>query len=161
MKYQFEQIARGIDGAEGPCFDRTGRFFVVAPGKGSILQIGNDGEVREYANTGGIPAGLQVDAQNNVWVADMKLGILRVSTDGQVQRVVSEFEGAPIRGCNDLSFDSRGSLYFTAPAGSNDQTPLGELFCRLGGGEVRRLDSGFAFCNGIAVSADDSKLIVA
>ena len=161
MKYQFEKIAGGIDGAEGPCFDRLGRFFVVAPGKGSILEIRNRGEVREHANTGGIPAGLQVDGQNNLWVADMKLGILRVAPHGAVERIVSEFQDAPIRGCNDLSFDSSENLYFTAPAGSNDQMTTGELFCRLGSGEVRRLDDGFAFCNGIAVSADDSMLIVA
>jgi sugar lactone lactonase YvrE len=49
----------------------------------------------------------------------MERGILRVCGHGSVVAEVAEFEGKPIRGCNDLAFDSEGDLYFTAPAGSN------------------------------------------
>jgi gluconolactonase len=102
-----------------------------------------------------------MDRNNDIWVADMKLGIFRVTLDGEITHVVSTYEGAPIRGCNDCIFDSTGNLYFTAPAGSSDKKPEGEVYCRLSDGTVRRLDSGYAFSNGLAVTADDKTLIVA
>jgi gluconolactonase len=161
VSYEFVKIASPIEGAEGPVFDHWGRFFVVEPGKGRVLEILSDGALREHANTDGIPAGLAVDPHNNLWAADMRKGILRIDPHGASQQVVSEWEGIPIRGCNDLSFASSGDLYFTAPAGSSDQVPAGELFCRRSDGELICLDGGFAFCNGIALSIDDSMLIVA
>jgi len=162
MSEQIKQIATDVPGCEGPIFDLTGRFFVVSPPAGQILQIDLDrGEAREHANTGGIPAGLQVDRENNLWVADMKLGILKLAPDGKVSDVVRTYKGKPIRGCNDCAFDSKGNLYFTAPAGSNKNTPVGEVYCREVDGNVHRLDNGYAFSNGIAVNADDRLLIVA
>lgn len=161
MNLPFVQIARDVPGSEGPCFDARGRFFVVAPNRGQVLEVLAGGTLREHANTGGIPAGLQADREGFLWVADMRLGILRVSPEGAVERVVADFEGQPIRGCNDLAFDGRGHLYFTAPAGSNAEKPVGEVFYRRADGAVLRLDAGYAFSNGIAVSADDATLLVA
>jgi gluconolactonase len=156
------QVATGINGAEGPVFDREGRLFCVEPPTGKVLEIREHGVLREHVNTRGIPAGLQLDRDDDtIWVADMKLGILKVWPDGHVEDVVRTFEGKPIRGCNDLSFDSRGNLYFTAPAGSNDQALVGEVFCRLVSGEVICIDQGYAFPNGVAVSAGDTMLVVA
>lgn len=157
----FIPIARDIPGAEGPCFDKEGRFFMVCPRHGQILQVFEDGTKREHANTGGVPAGLQCDRENRLWVADMKLGLLCVAPDGTVTHVVKEYDGAPMRGCNDCAFDSRGNLYITAPAGSGEGKPEGEIYCRLKDGTMIRLDGGFQFCNGIAVSGDDRLLIVA
>jgi gluconolactonase len=161
MKPEFTFIAKGLDGAEGPVFDTQGRFYMVVPWEGRVVRVTDDGTITDFANTGGIPAGLQCDKDDNLWLADMKLGILRISPAGAIEPVVSTFDGRPIRGCNDCSFDSQGNLYFTAPAGSDAQTPVGEVFCRKADGEVVRLDSGYRFCNGIAVTADDRGLIVA
>lgn len=158
---EFEMLADGIPGSEGPVLDPAGRLFCVAPRDGSVLRLTPDGGKREFANTGGTPAGLQATADGSLWVADMKRGILRVRPDGAVEHTVSEFEGAPIRGCNDCALDSKGNLYVTAPAGSSGDKPVGELFCRLVDGTVTRLDGGYAFCNGLAVSADDRLLVVA
>jgi sugar lactone lactonase YvrE len=155
------QIASNVPGSEGPCYDRTGRWFCVAPDNGSILQILPDGTTREHANTGGIPAGLQCDTQNFLWCADMKLGILRISPEGKVEHVVKEYQGKPIRGCNDCALDARGNLYFTAPAGSGPEKPEGEVFVRKADGSVHRIDGGFKFCNGLAVNAAEDRLVVA
>ena len=159
---KFEKVAAGIPGAEGPVFDRAGRFFVVEPFAGKILQVQGAGQMREHANTGGIPAGLAVDARDHLWVADMKLGLLRVSPTGEVEPVVSRFEDQPIRGCNDLVLDQHENVYCTAPAGSNWKDRVGELYCWLASSRrLERLDAGFAFCNGIALTADQRTLIVA
>lgn len=162
MRYDFQCLTNDIPGSEGPIFDRLGRFFVVSPPTGRILRIDPiSGEKQEHANTGGIPAGLQVDQYNRLIVADMKLGILIVSPDGQVGGLVRSYQDQPIRGCNDCALDGRENLYFTAPAGSNAQTRVGQVFCLLSDGQLRLLDDGFAFSNGIAVDATDHRLIVA
>lgn len=158
---EFVRIIDGISGAEGPVFDLNGRMFMVEPNRGRVLEITSDGVAREHAHTGAVPAGLQVDRNNDLWCADMKRGILRISSEGKVFDEVTAFEGKPIRGCNDCYFDSRGNLYFTAPAGSDETTPVGQVFCRLADGDVLELARDFRFSNGLAVNSDDSQLIVA
>jgi len=161
IELKLTQIVKDVPGSEGPCYDSSGRWFCVEPYAGKILEFTRNGEKREHANTGGIPAGLQADPQGRLWCADMQLGIFRVSSDGKVEHVVKEFEGQPIRGCNDCSLDSRGNLYFTAPAGSSADSPVGEVFVRKADGTVLRIDQGFAFCNGLAINEKENQLIVA
>lgn len=156
-----QRLASDVPGAEGPVTDAEGRLWFVAPSIGEVRALDGDGVQRTVANTGGAPAGLHRNARGEIWIADMRRGILRLSNDGQVVAEITEFDGGPIRGCNDLCFDSEGNLYFTAPAGSSADKPVGEIFCRLADGEVRRLDAGFAFCNGLALSADGRGLFVA
>lgn len=154
-------ILKGIPGAEGPCVTRDGRVFMVGPSEGRVIEVLSDGTGVDIANTGGAPTGLQVDQENDLWIADSQLGILRMSLDGRIYLEVTQFNGEKIRGCNDCYFDSRGNLYFSAPVGSDASTPVGEVFCRLHSGEVLRLDDGYAFSNGLAVTIDDRTLIVA
>ncbi len=163
ISHDFRQIATAIPGAEGPLVTRDGRIFLVASSQGSILEITPDGKKYPHAQTGGVPAGLQLDRNGDIWVADMRRGILRVTTEGTVIPEVTEFDGKPIRGCNDLIFDHQGNLYFTAPAGSNANPggAVGQVFFRGRDGDVRLLAEGFAFPNGIAVSKSGALVIFA
>ena len=36
---------------------------------------------------GGIPAGCQCDKDGNLWIADMRLGIIKVTQDGHMTQV--------------------------------------------------------------------------
>ena len=162
MSESFKMVADGIRGSEGPVLDTRGRLFCVAPSTHQVLRIDGEGEKHEVANTGGKPAGCQVSADDAIWIADMDLGVLRLKPDtGELSDVVRQYDDAPIRGCNDCAFDSKGNLYITAPAGSSAEQRVGEVYCRLVDGTVKRLDGGYAFSNGLAVSADDTLLIVA
>lgn len=161
MAGDFECLVRDIEGAEGPCVDLDGRVFMVGPNHGRVLEVRPDGSTRDIVKYDGIPAGLQLDRNGDLWCADMKRGILRIGLKGKLYEEGVTIEGKPIRGCNDCSFDSEGNLYVTAPAGSGADKPVGELFCRLRSGTIVRLDGGYQFCNGLAVSADDRTLIVA
>lgn len=161
-EHTYRRVVGDQPGAEGPIVTLDGRIFMVAPDLGWIVEVELEkGIARNFVHVDGIPAGLQVDANNDLWVADMKLGILRVSMDGNVFPEVTHWDDLPIPGCNDLAFDSAGNLYFTAPGASGPNHPVGEIYCREKNGPVSRLDGGFAFCNGIAVSPDDTSLIVA
>lgn len=161
MTPTMECLVRDVKGAEGPCVTNDGRVFMVGPNEGRVLEVLPDGTTRDLVKYDGIPAGLQLDRNGDLWCADMKRGVLRITLAGEIHEEATRFEDAPIRGCNDCYFDSAGNLYFTAPAGSSDEKPVGEVYCRLTSGRVVRLDSGYQFCNGIAVSADDRLLVVA
>lgn len=158
----FHCLARDLKGSEGPLTTRDNQIYMVAASLGQILRIEADGSHHVFA-TSPAPAGLQLHCDGDIWVADMKSGIRRISPDGVVHDEVTTFDGKPIRGCNDLAFDSRGNLYFTAPAGSNGKPggAVGEVYFRSVNGEVRRLADGLAFPNGIAVGPNDDLLIVA
>lgn len=155
------QLASDIPGIEGPIQTADGTFLVVEPCVGLIWEIFPGLEKKLYASTGGIPAGLQLHPDGSVWVADMRKGILRIPDTRAVEPVVSHFQSKPIKGCNDLTFDHDGNLYFTAPGNSSATQATGEVFCRLVDGTLLRLDEDFAFSNGIALSSDQRLLVVA
>ena len=130
LQVQFTKIAEGLLGSEGPVFNKDGEFIMVAPeveedgrSAGQILKINlQNGQSTvwcqpKFHNVGGIPAGCQCDQENNIWVADMRHGILKVTPQGHVTQIVQQYEGQVMQGCNDCAFDSRGNLYVTAPAG--------------------------------------------
>lgn len=141
----------------------SGVIYLVAPPDGNLIRILPGGNAEVFASTGGCPAGLQLDPEGDIWVADMSRGILRVDSDGKVFEEVTRFKGAPMRGCNDLIFDCSGNLYFTAPAGSNGKPGgnTGEIFFRSVQGNVVRIDGGFAFPNGIAINSAANLLVFA
>ncbi|KAL4236759.1 hypothetical protein ACF0H5_005144 [Mactra antiquata] len=184
----FTKVADKLFGAEGPVFDRHGKFFMVAPegvedaprsagdvlnvdlasGKVDIVCTPKDGEY------GGIPAGCQCDLDNNIWIADMRLGILKMETSGQYQIMFREdSSGRTMQGCNDCIFDYTGNLWVTAPAGDmvpaeykrSFEEPFGSVYCLTKDQTLIRIDGNLHFPNGIAVlhTADGtpSKLIVA
>ncbi|RDD38014.1 Diisopropyl-fluorophosphatase [Trichoplax sp. H2] len=183
LKVEFTKVAEGLLGAEGPVFNKNGQLMMVAPeveeedgrSAGQILKINlQNGQSTvwcrpKFHGVGGIPAGCQCDQENNIWVADMRHGILKVSPDGHATQIVEECEGQVMQGCNDCAFDSRGNLYVSAPAGPiapqpyqrSIKEPFGSLYCRQRNGDVVKLDTGFRFSNGLAVTADDKTLIVA
>ncbi|XP_013398179.1 diisopropyl-fluorophosphatase-like [Lingula anatina] len=189
---EFTKIAEGILGSEGPVFDRNGTFFMVEPEKedenkqyaGCVHLVDLDTShvtqicAPKVGSDGGIPAGLQCDKENNLWVADMRLGILRVNTkDGTFQQIArKDKDGALLQGCNDCAFDYDGNLWVTAPAGEiapapftrSDkltEEPFGSVYCMTASEEVIKVDTGYYFSNGIAVQHTDDgrpkKLIVA
>ncbi|CAL1528121.1 unnamed protein product [Lymnaea stagnalis] len=169
----FVIIAKNILGAEGPVFDSNGNFYVVAPEvekdskpAGQILKIDvTSGKVELFCepkvnNDGGIPAGCQADREGNLYVADMRLGILKVTSSGDFQQLATvDDKGQTMQGCNDCSMDYHGNLWVTAPAGEIAPNPykrsskeaFGSIYCLTSDKRVVHLDSGFRFPNGIAV----------
>jgi len=159
----FHCLLSNVKGAEGPLTTPAGDIFMVSLGQGEILRLNSAGKVSVHGCTGGKPAGLQLHADGSIWVADMVKGILKVTAKGEIEPVVTEFDGQPIRGCNDLVFDSKGNLYFTAPAGSSGEPggAVGEVFFRSTSGEVKRIGDGYAFPNGITINPEEDLLIFA
>lgn len=157
-------LASGFDTLEGPAFDRHGNLFFVDWVRHSILKRSPDGSIEEFYNTGGVPAGLAFHPDGSLWVADEGddiHGLLRISPKGDVSRVVSEFEGKPLNGANDLVFDRDGNVYFSDPWRSDAENPIGGFYRYTVAGELQQIDSGLAFPNGVALTQDGQYVLLA
>lgn len=155
--FKFQKIASGIRGSEGPAVDSTGKIFVVSPQLGTIVHIDN-GSTNVFARVGNDPCGLQIDEEGRIWIAQGEEGILRLEKNHELTRVVTEFEGSPIKNCNDLALDGKGNLYFTVPIRDSLE---GRVFWLNQEGKLECFDKGLNFPNGIAVSPDRAYLVFA
>jgi len=154
-------VVADIDFAEGPIFDQKGNlYFVNYIRNGTIGRKTPDGSVSVWCETGGQANGLKVDSEGYIIAADYRgKRVLRIHPDGkQISVLADNYQGEKFLGPNDLCLDLAGTIYFTDPTGSSKDKPIGSLY-RLGRDrQVRRLATGLAFPNGLAVSPDQKKL---
>ncbi|MCO5220148.1 MAG: SMP-30/gluconolactonase/LRE family protein [Thermomicrobiales bacterium] len=157
-------LASGFDTLEGPAFDRHGNLFFVDWERHSILRRTPDGEVREFYNTSGIPAGLAFHPDGSLWVADEGEhihGLLRITPDAEANIIVNEYQGKPLNGANDLVFDKDGNVYFSDPWETSAANPVGGFYRYTIDGELQQLDTGLAFPNGVALTHDGQFVMLA
>jgi gluconolactonase len=154
-------VASGLQSPEGPSFDRNGILHLVDWDAKWIYQITLDGELKEFVYTGGIPTGTKFHINGHLYVADGARGILDISTEGIIQVVANEWQRKTFRGPNDLVFAHNGDLYFSDPAGSDAEHPIGNVFLLRRDGSLELFAGGFQFPNGVALSEDGHTLFVA
>ncbi len=156
-------LISGYDSPEGPAFDREGNLYFVNWLTSSIVRRTPDGDVSEFFNTGGIPAGLAFHRDGSLYVADEGddiHGVLRIA-DGRSAILVDAYEDKPLNGANDLVFDRVGILYFSDPWRSTLANPTGGFYRLFPNGVLERIDSGLAFPNGVAIGPDGDAVYLA
>jgi sugar lactone lactonase YvrE len=140
---------------------------------GSIVRVSADGRrVDRIAHTGGRPLGLELDPDGRLLVCDARRGLLRVDVaTGGVESVLERVSGRQMRFCNNAAVTADGDIWFSdsslhygIDAWREDfvqDTRSGRLL-RLGAdGEVSVVLEGLAFANGVALSADETFVVVA
>ena len=153
---------------EAPVRLPDGSWLVAEMGadRGSVTHLSADGRQRRLVARTGRPTGLAVDGQGTIWVAEAwEPALLRLTADGRVETVATACEGEPFLFPNDLAFAPDGSLYMTDSGvrvqdllergkirPDYEMLPMDGRVYRidLARGEVRKLDSGLRFANGIA-----------
>ncbi|CAH1789003.1 unnamed protein product, partial [Owenia fusiformis] len=112
-KVDFVKIVNNVSSsAEGPVFTMDGNFYMVSYNGGEILKIDLTKNLSSLlvapsvgANSG-MPTGSQCDHNNNIWVADQRLGLLKVYKNGTFHQIATkDNKNATIQGFNDLIFD--------------------------------------------------------
>jgi sugar lactone lactonase YvrE len=167
-----ERIGSGVDfGPEDTAFDRQGRIYAGME-HGRIVRFQPDGGGYEgFAETGGRPLGMAFDRSGNLIVADARKGLLSVSPDSQVTVLATEAEGLPFGLTDDVDVASDGTVYFSDASWKHsiDQYVLDGLEHGTHGRllaydpasrETRVLLDELSFANGVAVSPDQSYVLV-
>ena len=157
-----EDVALDADGKIYGGFE-DGRIMVLQP----------DGtQPRVFAETHGRPLGLIFDREGNLIVADAVKGLLSVSKAGEVKVLAEEADGAKFGCLNDLDIGADGTIYFTEASNkfpmsqfTNDlleHQPNGRLLALdPQSRQPRTLLRGIYFANGVAVSPDQTFVLVA
>jgi sugar lactone lactonase YvrE len=139
---------------------------------GRIVRLQPDGtDPQLFANTQGRPLGLVFNASGNLIVADAVKGLLSLTPDGRIDTLTTEADGIPFRCTNDLDVAMDGTVYFTDASNKFPLTnfeadimehqPNGRLLSFDPRTKVTRtLLNNLHFANGVAISPDQSFLLV-
>lgn len=159
-------------GPEDVVVDAEG-WAITGLADGRILRINPvTAEIRLLAHTGGRPLGLELFEDGRLLVCDTYRGLLEVNPDtGEVQSLVSQVNGEPMRFCNNAAIARDGTVYFSDSSARYGFTewkldiveniPTGRLLCRRPNGAVEVLLDGLHFANGVALAPDESFVVVA
>lgn len=165
-------------GPEAVAADAEGRLYTGVVG-GEILRLLQDGGgVEVVARTGGRPLGLRFAPPSvgplagQLIVADADRGLLAVDlVAGGVRVLAAEHGGVPFRLTDDLAITRSGVVYFTD---ASSRFPLSRyvmdllehrgsgrlLSYDLRSGETRQVLGDLRFPNGVALSLDETFLLV-
>lgn len=167
-----QRIADGaIVGPEAIAFDSQGRLY-TGLADGRVVSMKTDGgDCRVLGNTGGRPAGLQVQDDGSVIIADAMKGLLRLGTDGQFETLVESVDGVPLKLADDLALDARGRVFFSDASWKFglDEVQLDALEHGAHGrlllhdpasGGTATLLAELQFANGVAIGPEERFLLV-
>ncbi len=157
---------------EDVAIDAEGRIYTGLD-DGRIMRLQADGmHPAEFTNIHGRPLGLVFDTNGNLIVADANEGLLSIARDGSVSVLTKSADGIPFGCTNDLDVAADGTIYFTD---ASSKFPLANFTADIlehqGNGRLlaydpktkatRTLMKDLYFANGIAVSPDQTFLLVA
>ena len=167
-----ERLALGEGFApEGIAVDSQNRIYAGFD-DGRIIRLQPDGTKPEpFANTHGRPLGMIFDKGGQLIVADANKGLLSIAADGSISTLATESDGAPFRCTNVVDIAADGTIYFSD---ASNKFPLSNYKADLieHGANGRLLSynpntkttttllKGLAFANGVAVSPDQSFVLV-
>jgi len=159
-----------VDGPEDVAVDAAGRMY-GGTRDGKIARVTAAGAVDTFAETGGRPLGLAWDADRNLIVADARKGLLSIDPKGRVSTLSAGTDGRPFGFTDDVDVAVDGRIYFSDASSKYgygehlldmlESRPHGRLL-RYDPSSQRTevLLDGLYFANGVAVSKDNSYVLV-
>ncbi|MCB8883098.1 SMP-30/gluconolactonase/LRE family protein [Acidisoma cellulosilytica] len=179
-------IASGLRFPEGPVAMGDGSVILVEIERGSLTRVQPDGRIEVLAQLGGGPNGVAIGPGNAAFVCnnggfewirnghllrsgpqsrDYETGRIEVVdlATGKFERLYERCDGRPLKGPNDIVFDSTGGFWFTDLGKRRDrELDLGGVYwARADGSEIREVVHGMVTANGIGLSPDEKTLYVA
>ncbi len=154
---QFEVFASGIDHPECIAFDRHGDLWAGGEA-GQIYRISPGGKVHLVTTMGGFCAGLVFSPNDELFVCNPALGIVRVQPSGEFEVFATRVGEQKIICPNYGVFDSAGNYYVTDSGNWKKNNGFLLRFTPDGQGEI--LGGPFGYANGLALSADEKTLFM-
>ena len=180
------EIASGLQFPEGPIALPDGSVLLVEIQRGTLSRVTSDGKVTVVAETGGGPNGAAIGPDDKVYVCNnggfewhqvagftvpgdqpenyCGGSIQRVDVgSGRVETVYTECNGHPLRGPNDLVFDTHGGFWFTdhGKIRARERDRGGLYYARPDGSLIREVIYPLDSPNGVGLSPDGKRLYVA
>ncbi len=146
---------------EGPVFDAQGNLYITDIPYGRIFKITPDLKWELVVQYFGWPNGLAIDDQGMLWVADHKLGLLKIDPRNPKAEVVLGDGSVSFLGLNDLIFDSKKNLYFTDQGQTGLHDPSGSVYCREPSGKLHQILNNVPSPNGLVFDKAERFLFVA
>lgn len=147
---------------EGPVFDGAGNLYVTDIPFGRVFRIDPQGEWDLIAQWDGEPNGMKFLNATELLVTDYLNGLMLLDTrSGAVRPYLGRRNTESFKGVNDLTFDSRGNLYFTDQGQTGLHDPTGRVYRLSKEGRLDLLLSNVPSPNGIVLSRDEKFLFVA
>jgi sugar lactone lactonase YvrE len=163
-----ERLEVGL-GTESVAIDDDGKLTCGLE-DGSIVRWSIcEGTAETIVNTGGRPLGMSFDAGGDLIVCDLYGRLLSISESGDIRELVTQVDGEALGLANDLDIGADGTVYFSESSTETTDTLLDLLEHRPHGrllayypdtGEVEVLLDGLYYANGVAVSSDESFVLV-
>ncbi len=169
---ELEKVCGDLKFPEGPAWDGRGNLYFSNCSTDTISRLAADGAftmqwMKGSESAGEAPYhktnGITVFRDGSLFVCDHgRNSVIRIDPKTKQGDVcASQCGGKPLKGPNDLAFDPKGNLYFTDPAGSGRDNPVGCVYrVEAGSRKVTRVAEGMAFPNGLAFTADAKHLYV-
>lgn len=166
-----EWWAKDLIGPEAITVTADGGLFAgLKDGRVVQLTVGSD-TPRVVVDTHGRPLAMDFHPDGRLIVCDAHAGLLAFSEDGGVETLATSYGGVPFHFVDDLAIAKDGTIYFTdASARHSIEGFTEDLLEHQTTGRVLRyvpatkqltlLADGLNFANGIALSEDESFLVV-
>ena len=168
------RLAEGkVRGPEDVALGRPRPFLYAGTADGKIVRVSLLNEaVADFATTGGRPLGLRFDPQGRLIVCDARKGLLAMDREGRVATLATR-GGRTRRSASPTTSTSPRTAPSTSRDASDSSRPDEYLYDLLEArprgrllrhdpatGETRVLLEGLYFANGVALSADESYVVV-
>ena len=179
-------VAFGLRFPEGPVAMADGAIILVEIERGTLTRVQPDGTTSVVAHLGAGPNGAAIGPDGRCYVCnnggfrwvDDDTGLRPVMqaddySGGRIERVdlatgafetlYAHSDKAPLRGPNDLVFDTHGGFYFTdlGKARPRDLDRGGVCYARADGSLIREVCFPMLTANGVGLSPDGAVLYVA
>jgi len=165
------QVSDEFSFTEGPASDKSGNvFFTDQPNDKILKWNANNNSITVFKEPAGRANGLYFDHEGNILAAaDEKNEIWRIDKNGNVDTLITHFEGKKLNGPNDIWVDSKGGIYFTdpyfqRPYWERTEPEIAErkvYYISPDMKSVKSIAEDFVLPNGIIGTPDDKTLYVA
>ncbi|HEY7804683.1 MAG TPA: SMP-30/gluconolactonase/LRE family protein [Orrella sp.] len=147
---------------EGPVFDNTGNLYVTDIPYGRIFKITPHAQWELIVQYDGEPNGMKWLAEDVLVIADYRNGLMQLDLKTRaVSPVLQRRNSESFKGVNDLTFDSRGNLYFTDQGQTGLHDPTGRVYRLRPDGQLDLLLDNVPSPNGLVLSPNEQVLYVA
>ena len=147
---------------EGPVFDRHGNLYVTDIPYGRVFKVTPAKRWELVVQYEGEPNGMKWWGDHVLVIADYQNGLMKLDLNTKaVSPLLARRNSESFKGVNDLTFDSRGNLYFTDQGQTGLHDPTGRVYRLRPDGQLDCLLNNVTSPNGIVLSPDERVLFVA